>query len=66
MNYYTHTDTLSNEVTCIVRKDGDLFAFIPIDTGNIDYQQYLSWVEEGNTAPAWKPEEHDLPIVTPQ
>lgn len=24
-------------------------AFIPIDTSNIDYQEYLNWVEEGNT-----------------
>ena len=26
--------------------------FIPISTGNRDYQQYLAWVAEGNTAEA--------------
>ena len=24
--------------------------FIPFDEGNIDYQEYLAWVSEGNTA----------------
>jgi len=24
-------------------------AFIPMDPANTDYQQYLKWVEEGNT-----------------
>ena len=26
--------------------------FIPIDENNIDYQEYLLWVAEGNTAEA--------------
>jgi hypothetical protein len=24
-------------------------AYIPFDTANTDYQQYLKWIEEGNT-----------------
>jgi hypothetical protein len=24
-------------------------AFIPVNTDNVDYQNYLKWVEEGNT-----------------
>jgi hypothetical protein len=27
-------------------------AFIPLNTGNTDYQKYLKWLEEGNTPEA--------------
>jgi hypothetical protein len=26
---------------------------IPADEGNMDYQAYLAWVDEGNTAEEW-------------
>ena len=39
-----------SEAPVILRKaDG---AFIPKAVGNIDYQEYLEWVEAGNTAEA--------------
>ena len=32
----------------ILRKEDN--AFIPFDEANTDYQEYLAWVAEGNTA----------------
>lgn len=64
-NYYISHNSITNEPTSIVLNNDGVFSFIPFDDNNIDYQQYLSWVEEGNTAPVWIPIEHDLPIVTP-
>ena len=34
----------------IIRKEDN--AFIPFDEANRDYQKYLEWVAEGNTAEA--------------
>lgn len=65
MTYYISHHPLTDEPISVVWKHDGLFSFIPLDTNNSDYQKYVAWVEEGNTASAWNPEEHDLPIVTP-
>ncbi len=36
--------------TTILRKEDN--AFIPFDEANTDYQEYLAWIAEGNTAEA--------------
>ena len=39
---------ISEEISCIRRELDNVL--IPFDEANIDYQEYLRWVEEGNTA----------------
>ena len=41
---------LTNKINTVLRKEDN--AFIPFDEGNTDYQEYLAWVAEGNTAEA--------------
>ena len=38
------------QVTSVIRLDDN--ACIPMDTDNLDYQEYLEWVEAGNTPEA--------------
>jgi hypothetical protein len=44
----------STSTTMIRRKEdkdgGAMNAFIPMSAANTDYQAYLEWVDEGNTA----------------
>jgi hypothetical protein len=40
--------------TLVVDLESNLF--IPTDPANSDYQQYLAWVAEGNTAEEWGPD----------
>jgi hypothetical protein len=49
-------DPVDNEINQVVKKEtiGDLthILSIPMDENNTDYQDYLEWVEAGNTAEA--------------
>ena len=44
--YKTITPILKNPVDKVLRNDGWI---IPFDPANKDYQEYLKWLEEGNT-----------------
>jgi hypothetical protein len=45
--YKLQPDTIFGKATCIKRiADG---SFIPMDEANTDYQEYLRWLEAGNT-----------------
>ena len=50
MSYKLIKDPLTNEIRTVKRTTDS--AFIPFDEANIDYQAYLAWVAEGNTAEA--------------
>ena len=55
MNYKFIKDrqTGSNDTTAIQRiNDNGTQCTIPFDDGNIDYQEYLAWLAEGNTPEA--------------
>ena len=45
--YQLCLDTSTGAATCIKRIADN--AFIPFDPANTDYQEYLKWLEAGNT-----------------
>tara|TARA_R100000234_G_scaffold91467_1_gene59615 strand:- start:27 stop:206 length:180 start_codon:yes stop_codon:yes gene_type:complete len=43
---------LDGNVNCILTERNGLLITIPVSESNKDYQEYLAWVAEGNTAEA--------------
>ncbi len=53
-------DSITNEYSNLILKV-DSNSFIPKDTANTDYQEYLKWLEEGNTPlPADEPTQENI------
>ena len=53
MNYKLFKDIITNETNSVLRTDDNgIKSYIPFDEANTDYQEYLAWVAEGNTAEA--------------
>lgn len=51
-----HIVTGANNKIVVLRNDDGSTLWIPMDEANSDYQQYLAWLEEGNTPEPWNQE----------
>ena len=47
------TYTLTSDPSAIVRDEDQ--AFIPTDPDNVDYQEYLAWLDDGNQPTPYTP-----------
>ena len=50
--YKLVNSSITGKLSCILTKTNDGEKAIPIEPANTDYQEYLAWVAEGNTAEA--------------
>lgn len=57
---WDHMRNQPSETTIQRDEDG---AFIPFDTDNIDYQEYLAWLDKGNEPTPYMP---SAPAQTPK
>ena len=46
--YQLMFNPIKQQVNCIKKVNGTLVSIIPINEENIDYQEYLKWLAEGN------------------
>ena len=55
MNYFIwkHERPIGSQESIMATTDGGLTLSIPPNEENTDYQAYLAWVAEGNTAEEW-------------
>jgi len=52
MIYKLYKDLTTDIVISVIKIEGEVRLFIPFSEANTDYQEYLAWVAEGNTAEA--------------
>lgn len=50
--YYENKHELIGLIN-IIKKINDEIFWIPLDELNLDYQEYLTWIAQGNTPEEW-------------